>query len=435
MAACDVIIIGAGVCGLTLGRDLSKTGMKVQILEGKESLGGRIMTIHPAKFDMHVEMGAEFIHGDLPETLKMLNEYGIAYHKIGGSFVRAQDKKLKKEEEQVEDRNHVLETALKLLKEDMPVEEFLTKYVTVEQIKEEVRQYVQGYAAAHLNRASALSFKKDWLSTDEDQYRLNHGYNELIDALHADCLEHGCNIKTGTVVKKIAWKKNDVTVFTEMRKNFNASKVVMTVPLGVLNATPGIKSAIQFVPEIAETSKLISELGYGNAIKFIFQFKDTFWNSVKNKSFLKTDLNNLGFLLSSETIPTWWTQFPENSNILTGWVGGPATQKYVHASEDVLYKEAVKSLAGIFSMSAQEIDEKVVTHKFIDWSVDPFTRGAYSYDVVGGKELKEKICMPIEDTIFFAGEAFSDSDATGTVEAAISSAFKTKEILQRLSSL
>lgn len=40
-----------------------------------------------------------------------------------------------------------------------------------------------------------------------------------------------------------------------------------------------------------------------------------------------------------------------------------------------------------------------------DWQVDPFARGGYSYVKVGGQGARETLATPLEDTLYFAGEA------------------------------
>ncbi|MEO6933649.1 MAG: FAD-dependent oxidoreductase, partial [Chitinophagaceae bacterium] len=80
----DIIIIGAGACGLMAARELGKAGKKVLILEARNRTGGRIHTLHNKKFSIPVDSGAEFIHGDLPLTKNLLTEAGINIREIGG---------------------------------------------------------------------------------------------------------------------------------------------------------------------------------------------------------------------------------------------------------------------------------------------------------------------------------------------------------------
>jgi monoamine oxidase len=56
-----------------------------------------------------------------------------------------------------------------------------------------------------------------------------------------------------------------------------------------------------------------------------------------------------------------------------------------------------------------------------DWLADPFARGAYSYAGVGGSEAGDELAVPIDGTIFFAGEATESNGDNGTVHGAIAS--------------
>src|SRR5258708_25493077 len=71
----QVVIIGAGVAGLTAARELSAAGARVLVLEARDRLGGRILTHHTAEGP--VELGAEFIHRASNETMGIVEEAGL----------------------------------------------------------------------------------------------------------------------------------------------------------------------------------------------------------------------------------------------------------------------------------------------------------------------------------------------------------------------
>jgi monoamine oxidase len=56
---------------------------------------------------------------------------------------------------------------------------------------------------------------------------------------------------------------------------------------------------------------------------------------------------------------------------------------------------------------------------FHDWDNDPFSRGAYSYVGVNGLEAQRLLASPVENTLFFAGEATVTQGAIGTVHGAM----------------
>src|SRR6185295_12148239 len=80
MTATDVVIIGAGVAGLTAACELSSAGMRVLLVEARNRLGGRVMTHHVA--EGVVELGAEFVHGAVDEILGVAREAGLRLREL-----------------------------------------------------------------------------------------------------------------------------------------------------------------------------------------------------------------------------------------------------------------------------------------------------------------------------------------------------------------
>jgi len=71
----DVIVIGAGIAGLTAARDLCAAGVRVALVEARARVGGRIYTDHTLGYP--VELGAEFIHGRPKETFDLVEKFGL----------------------------------------------------------------------------------------------------------------------------------------------------------------------------------------------------------------------------------------------------------------------------------------------------------------------------------------------------------------------
>src|SRR5262249_44933972 len=70
----SVIVIGAGIAGLAAASKLVHAGFSVTILEGRNRIGGRILTQHDSATGAAIELGAEFIHGLAPEIWEPLQE-------------------------------------------------------------------------------------------------------------------------------------------------------------------------------------------------------------------------------------------------------------------------------------------------------------------------------------------------------------------------
>jgi monoamine oxidase len=428
----DILIIGAGACGLMAGRELARQGKKVAIIEARPYYGGRIHTVNRTGFTAPVETGAEFIHGKQEYSMKLLKEFGINYHKLKGELWQVTNGVFNREQDFIEDYHKELEHALKKQVEDISVKEFLDAHFAGEKyndLKHSIRQYIEGYDAAELSEASVLALKEDWLNGDDKQYRIEGGYNSLTEALAEACKKEGCRLYLSTVITKIEWKQHSVSAIAENRKRYNACKAIITIPPSLL-ARPGQgKGLISFQPEIPAKRSAAKQLGYGGVIKFMLEFTDAFWKENPAAMTEGKSPGDLGFLFSDATIPTWWTQFPDEVARLTGWLAGPRTAGYLTATESELLNSALASLAYIFNMPLSSLQNRLKAYHIVNWLADPFSRGAYSFDVVNGKVLKEELTGPLEDTLYFAGEALSRTELAGTVEAALASGMEVSEMI------
>ena len=87
-------------------------------------------------------------------------------------------------------------------------------------------------------------------------------------------------------------------------------------------------------------------------------------------------------------------------------------------------------MAGLLGESKEPLQSELAAAYFHDWNSDPFSLGAYSYVKVGGEGCQKTLGAPIENTLFFAGEATDTSGNNGTVHGAIASGKRaTQEIL------
>jgi len=73
----DVIIVGAGVSGLAAARALRERGVRVEVLEARDRIGGRIFTHRDPRAPAPIELGAEFVHGSAPEVMSIVREAGL----------------------------------------------------------------------------------------------------------------------------------------------------------------------------------------------------------------------------------------------------------------------------------------------------------------------------------------------------------------------
>jgi len=127
----------------------------------------------------------------------------------------------------------------------------------------------------------------------------------------------------------------------------------------------------------------------------------------------------LGFLFSGAEIPTWWTQAPEESTVLTGWLAGRAARKCTGLSDRQLLSVALNALSILFSIDADSLKAELAEVHIVNWSADPYTMGAYAYATVGSASALALLSKPVAGRVWFAGEYLYTGAAMGTVEAAL----------------
>src|SRR6476661_6545051 len=90
MTEMDVAVIGAGVAGLAVAKELRRQGLRVAVFEARDRIGGRIHTLRNERVPIPIELGAEFVHGEAPLTEGILREAGLVDVDIAGDHWRAE---------------------------------------------------------------------------------------------------------------------------------------------------------------------------------------------------------------------------------------------------------------------------------------------------------------------------------------------------------
>jgi monoamine oxidase len=429
MENADVIIIGAGVAGLAAGRELSESGKKIFILEARNRIGGRINTLTVPGFSTYLEAGVEFIHGEMPVTQLLLKEAGISYYPSEGNYYNIGNGKFQEADSLGKTFSVIFEKAGEL-KQDLPFAIFLDQYLKEDKyktIRETARGLAEGYDVADVQKVSTFALLEEWKDFGQSEsYRIKGGHIKLADFLSEEIKKHGGEIFLSTVVKEIRWKRDNIEVIDSNGKIFSAKKVLITVPLGVLQSNPKDEAHINFSPPLPEKLEAAKSIGYGTATKVFLEFKNAFWETSENQ--IRTT-PELGFLISDTPITAWWTQLPVRTPLLTGWLAGPNAEKNKNKSEDEMITMALDALCYIFNTNKAFLVKNLRAGKVVNWQIDPFSLGAYSYATVESTKAKKVLTKPVEDTIFFAGEALSEGIAMGTLEEALANGITTAKKL------
>jgi monoamine oxidase len=417
----DVLVVGAGVAGLSAARDLSRAGLAVRVLEARDRMGGRIYTLHDPATSLPIELGAEFIHGRPAETWAIVRAAGLEAHEVDGEQWQSRDGVLGQGDRGWAKVGQIMERMAQAGTPDQSFAEFVAPYVQDEGWRaaaELATSYVEGFDAARAERISVRSLAREQQASDaidgDRAFRVVGGYDEVVRALHAGCDPKRVTVHLGTVVTRVEWRPGAVVVAAQSGggrpiEPFRAPRAIVTLPLGVLQAPAGEPGHVRFEPALPEKERALERLDMGQVVKIMLRFRERFWEA------------RLGFLFArGAPIPTWWTAYPALAPVLTGWAGGSAAIRLPEGHEQVI-DVAVPALAGALGMEPRRLHALLEGWHMHDWRADPFARGAYSYVVAGGIDAPAALARPEAGTLFFAGEATDSTGRTGTVDGAIAS--------------
>lgn len=431
----DVVIMGAGVAGLRAAIDLARAGLEVEIIEARDRVGGRVLTVHDRDLNHPIELGAEFVHGMAPEIWLPLQQHNLKATEVDGDLWCSMDGKVQ--------RCNFFAKADKILEEmndqdpDESFLDFLARRFPGDD-HAEAKQWATGYVSG-FNAADPGLVSVHWLvhSRDADEqiygdraFRIAGGYEKLLEIFAHELKALNVPIHLNTAVKGVDWRSGSAQVHavsSEKEIGLSAPRVLITLPLGVLQA----RDSVRFQPALPNEKRVaLEKLVMGKVVRVTLCFHQGFWEDLRGIPDSKP-LDDLSFLFSrNDVFPTWWTEMPERVPIITGWSAARSTDSLAGLGKDAVVDKAIESLSALLQVGKSEVKSKLRTAYFHDWDADPFSRGAYSYVGVGGEGRQQILGESVAKTLFFAGEATDTTGHNGTVHGAIASGQRAaREIL------
>ncbi len=435
-------MIGAGVAGLAAACQLGRAGVPVLIIEARDRIGGRVLTHIDPGCDCPIEFGAEFIHGKPPEIWELLRKAKTETIEVQGDAWCAEEDRLSPCGFWDD-----VDEILGQMDDSKPDESFAVfldrccgspKTKAKQRAKQRAQSYVSGFNAADPALVGVHWLVKEMQAEEKiagsRAFRSRNGYKDLIDVFQQELKTYNIAVHTESVAQQVHWSAGNVMIGVRNKRGdstLEARRALITLPLSLLKAPIGQPGVIQFTPEVPRQKKeALDRLEMGKVIRVTLRFRERFWDSIKPLS-ARASLSDMSFLFGQDDwFPTWWTAHPAKSPIITGWAPFRSAERLSGKNRLFVVERSLPTLSTLLRVSQSELQNLLGEAYFHDWQADPFSLGAYSYGKVGANEAQQVLAEPIQDTLYFAGEATDTTGNNGTVHGAIASGYRAaKQIL------
>ena len=391
-----VVVVGAGLSGLSAARSLADRGVAVTVLEARERVGGRVWSTTLAN-GATVELGAEWIMHDDAAVHETAARFGLELAETGASYGRREpwgegSAALQAQDAFTEAANHEAARRSATEAASMSVAELLDAVEGDEAARAIVMLRLVGTCAQDLHRVALASFTGDrpFSPHGARYFRIGSGNQSLAIELAASLPD----VRTGHPVDAIEHDAREVTVHVGPHAE-RADAVVVAAPAP-------IAARLSFTPALpGDLATALAGLPMGVASKLAVATKRR--PPARSRQ-------------ASDRSMWCWTANGADGRprkCVASFAGSPAAHDSLGLTrgEPTRWLEAVREMNPDLTL----IDEPVV----YTWADDPYTLGAYSSWDPPSWARRELFARTV-GRVAFAGE-HTASDRHGTMEGAIRS--------------
>ena len=368
----DVAVIGAGAAGIGAARRLHESGVvSMLVLEARDRVGGRVNTIEPAGFPL--DRGAEWLHSaDRNPLSPIAKRLGFSVHRRPPEWTT----RLRRSGETVEAEADWIATR------EAQSRSLASLLVPGERWNELLDATSTWGNGAELDRVSV----KDYVRYEDSgtNWRLHEGYGRLFEDL-----AEGLPVAREAAVSRIDHRGRAIRLETA-RGTVSAARVVVTVPTSIIAG-----EILRFDPPLPDKIEAAAGLPLGVDDK-LFISLDGALPGLEHDAYL------VGSTTSRETMS--YQVRPFDRPAIYCFFGGRFAAALEAEGEAAMFSFAAGELARLFGSGVRT---QLAPLAATAWLRDPWARGSYSYARPGHADDRARLAAPVDDRLFFAGEACS----------------------------
>jgi monoamine oxidase len=379
----DVAIIGAGAAGLGAAHALKGSGLSTIVLEARDRLGGRAWTVQAAP-DVTFDVGCGWLHSaDQNSFVAIAEGLGFDIDKAlppwrERAFGKAFPQALRDEFVAALDAFYSRAAKAAQQGEDSAASAYLDPGNRWNPMIDAISTYVNG---CELDEVSILDM--DAYEDTNLNWRVRRGYGAMVAAYGAPCpVALGCNVTL------IDHSKKRLRLETSLGQ-LAADKVIVTVPTNLI-----ADQAVRFFPTLPEKVDAAAGLPLGVADKVTLALDDA--------EALPKEGNLRGATMRTK-MGTYHLR-PFGQPCIEGFFGGRFATELEATGEGAIAAQSIDEIAGFLG---NEFRRKLRPLKESRWASDPFARGSYSHALPGHAGDRARLAAPVNERLFFAGEATS----------------------------
>ena len=382
----EVVVIGGGSAGVAAARRLYEAGIDALIVEARQRLGGRAWTVTDSS-GYALDLGCGWLHSaDVNPWREIAEAQGLAVDRTPPPWTRpsvqtgfAKPEQTNFAQALMSFRDRTDEAGQ--VGPDRPASELLQPGSRWNAMMNAVSTF---YSGAELDRVSIVDLAR--YDDTGVNWRLATGYGALIAGHGA-----GLPVRFDCPVKRIDRRERPLRIETE-RGAILAETAIVTLPSDVIAAKPDL-----FLPALPEKTEAASGLPLGLADKLFLSLAEPEQFDKDSRSFGNTD----------RTATAAYHVRPFGRPMIESYFGGALAAELEKGGQAAFFDFAASELVDLFGADFRRRIKPLAHHS---WAADPFARGSYSYALPGKADGRAVLAAPVEDRLFFAGEACSHGD-------------------------